>query len=182
MFKDDRELWPVKMRVKLVGELGKELPLTARFLFNQLYDHCRLKGLKTLTFQVNRLPTSANAMYRKRRGDFGPKGKQFYLSPDAEEFRALTIEALGERRWSWKPTGVTAAIALYESPYWISKTHRVRENDVDNRAKCTFDAVKIATNVPDELHWELHLYKLLSKRTRTTVFLFDMGEVLEYFY
>ncbi len=94
----------------------------------------------------------------------------------------VLTESMGEKRWQWKPTGVTAALILFETPLWLTAKRLVREMDVDNKVKPALDAVQQATDIPDELYWQLHVFKVLSKRPRTYFFLFDLGDVVEYYY
>lgn len=82
----------------------------------------------------------------------------------------------------WHPTGVTAAVVLFETPQWLTKKWTVRQKDVDNLVKPVFDAVEEAVHIPDERHWEIHAYKIASKKVRTIVYLFDLGDVIDYFY
>ena len=68
-----------------------------------------------------------------------------------------------------------------ESPHWITQKYTVREMDGDNRIKPTLDAIKNATGVPDETNWEYHVWKIASKQVRTTVFLFDLGDLVDFY-
>ena len=79
-------------------------------------------------------------------------------------------------------TGVTAAVILLESQFWLTQKREIREKDADNLVKPILDAVQNATEVPDELHWQLHVFKLPSKWNRTTVYLFDLGDLVEFYY
>lgn len=171
-------------------------------LLSTHYDQkCAATGKQILKFTVDGLPPSLNHMYEKgegagyvkagtpgafqdKRGRWRKKGvgASHRLKKEALDWRLVTMEAMGPLRWQWKPTGVTAAILMFESPYWLNGKRQVREMDADNKAKPALDAVQHATEIPDELHWQLHVFKVLSKRQRTTIFLYDLGDVIEYYY
>ncbi len=163
-----------KIRTKIAGQLGQTWPELAQIVLQYYISRSKERGLSQLNFQVRDLPMSLNHMY-------GRSGKRTFLRPEAEEYRLLVLEALGTKRWAWKPSGVTAAVLLLESPKWITKRLEVREMDADNRVKPIFDAIEVATEVPDELHWQFHVFKIASKWTRTSVYLFDLGDVVEWY-
>lgn len=104
------------------------------------------------------------------------------LKPEVIAWRTVLTEAMGDLRWKWTPKGVTAAVILYESPAWLNVRREVRENDLDNKVKPALDAIQHATETPDELFWQLHVFKALSKRNRTTIFLYDLGDIVEHYY
>lgn len=104
------------------------------------------------------------------------------LRPEVLHWRESVALAMGSLKESWRPSGITAAIILIESPYWLTARRTVRQQDLDNKLKPLIDAIQHATNVVDELHWQLHAFKVLSKRQRTTIFLYDLGDVVEYYY
>lgn len=163
-----------RVRTKIAGELGKTWPELAQIILNYYISRARDRGLCSVHFQVRDLPISVNHMY-------GRSGARIWLKPEAENYRLMVLEALGTKRWSWKPSGVTAAVLLLESPKWITKRLEVREMDADNRVKPIFDAIEVATETPDELHWQFHVFKIASKWTRTSVYLFDLGDVVEWY-
>lgn len=173
-----------QMRVKLAGQLGQVWPELVQIVLHYYLNRCKEKSLIWLHFKVHDLPISLNSMYKRGKSYKSKSGKilnSTYLHPKINEYRLLVMEALGEKRWQWKPTGVTAAIILLESPTWITKRRQVREMDADNKVKPIFDAIEVATETPDELHWQFHVFKIPSKWTRTTVYLFDLGDVVEYY-
>ena len=183
------------MRVSLIGELGKVWPENAKINIDYYEKKCREKGLLKLLFKVDGLPMSLNNHYQQGTRFCSPgtpgafqdlKGRwrvrSNRLRPRAIDWRLVVTETMGRDRWLWKPTGVTAAILLFESPEWLKKDRSVREMDVDNYPKGTFDAVQQSTETPDQLHWEFHVYKVLSKRKRTTIHLYDLGDLIPYYY
>lgn len=187
--------WTRQMRVKMGGQLGPAWPETARVLIDHFENQGKEKGLESMWFHVHGLPMSLNHQYRQdlrfckegTPGAFQDKQGRWRvrnnrLRPEVISWREVMVECMGDLRFKWKPTGVSAAILLFESPNWLDGRRQVREKDADNLTKPTFDAVQHATEVPDELHWEFHVYKLLSKRQRTTIFLYDLGDVVEYYY
>lgn len=183
------------MRVFIAGELGKILPPLAQHLITYLDAQADSKGLIKLNFSVGGLPRSLNKMYERgvsfckvgTPGAFQDKQGRWRvqnnrLRPDVIRWRETVAEAMGDLRFRWTPTGASAAILLFESPYWLDGRRGIRAKDVDNVIKPVLDAVQHATGAPDEAHWSVHGFKVLSKRQRTTIFLYDLGTVVEYFY
>ncbi len=185
----------------MAGAFGTVWPETAQLLMNHYKEKCTNRGLVQLYFQVGGLPISLNHMYEKGFGsEFckpedpgawkGTDGRwrkrateeRTRLRKEAIDWRVMVSEAMGEDRWKWKPTGVTAAMILFETPRWLTYKRQVREMDADNKTKPALDAVQHATETPDELHWQIHIFKVQSKRERTHIFLYDLGDVVEYFY
>lgn len=196
-----RQKWHQKMRTRVAGALGEVWPETAQLLINHLRNHCQMRGLVNLKFAIDGLPISLNHMYEKGFGsEYCKEGEpgawldkdgrwrkradkeRSKLRQEAIDWRRVVAEAMGEDRWKWKPSGVTAAVILFETPHWLTYKRQVREMDADNKLKPALDAVQNATDIPDELHWQLHVFKVLSKRQRTTIFLYDLGDVVEYYY
>jgi len=187
--------WNRPMRLKIAGELGVVWPEEAQILMQHYKRKCSERGLCTLGFRVQGLPKSLNHQYEEglsfckpdTPGAFQDRGgrwrvRSYRLRPEVLDWRTLVTEAMGEDRWKWKPTGVTAAMILFESPHWLTARRMVREEDADNKAKPALDAVEQATTVPDELHWQIHIFKVMAKRKRTSIFLFDLSDVVEYYY
>lgn len=183
--------WPHKMRVKLTNEL----PENAKLNIEYYEKKCKELGLVNLKFKIDGLPMSLNnqlemgTRYCKpgtpgafKDGEGKWRVRSNRLRSGAIDWRLVVMETMGRDRWLWKPTGVTAAILLFEAPDWLKKDRSVREMDVDNYPKGTFDAVQSATEVPDQLHWEFHAYKVMSKRKRTTIHLYDLGDLIQYYY
>lgn len=52
--------------------------------------------------------------------------------------------------------------------------------DHDNLIKPTLDIMSQALEVDDKKVWELHAYKAASHQKRTTLYLFDLGDVIHY--
>ena len=184
-----------QMRVKISGELGIVWPEEAQLLITHYQKKCANRGHINLHFRVDGLPKSLNHQYDRdlqfckpgTPGAFQDKAGRWRvqsqrLKQEVLDWRVVVMESMGENRWKWKPTGVTAAILLFEGPQWLTARRTVREEDADNKTKPAFDAIEHATDVPDELHWQFHVFKVLSKRKRTSIFLFDLGDVIEFFY
>lgn len=167
-----------------MGELGKCWPEAAKVLINHYVTQANQNQRCTLSFAVQSLPKSLNHQYIKGRSFPNSEGKSrttFRLHPETLVFRQLTQYAIGSKKLDWKPVGVTAAIILFESPLWLTQKLTVREMDADNLVKPLFDAIQQHTEIPDELNWQVHFFKVQSKKTRTIVYLFDLGDVVEYF-
>jgi len=183
------------MRVKLAGELGIVWPENA--LVNiQYYERMAAEnGRQKMKFRVDGIPLSLNSQYNIgtkyckpgtpgafKDGTGRWRVRSHRLKANAIDWRVVLAEAMGEDRFNWRPTGVSAAILLFESPDWLRLDRTVRDKDADNVVKPTFDAVQSATEVPDELHFEFHVYKVQSKRTRTTILLYDLGDIIHHYY
>lgn len=166
----------VRVKVRNVYPVG--MPGSAKVLISQLRSLCSGKNLMHACFAVDAHPPSVNHQYVRGKGS-NPYGNR--LSPKAKAFREQVYYQMGRVRKTWKPTGVTAAIIIFENPLWITKERAVRQKDADNSVKPLFDAIEEATGAPDEMHWEFHVYKVLAKKVRTTVYLFDLGDVVDYF-
>lgn len=187
--------WDRQMRVKIAGQLGVVWPELTQLIVDHLDKRCADMGLISLKFQIPGTPISLNHQYKEglafckpdTPGAFQDKAGRWRvrnkkLRPEAEDWRTVVCETMGQDRWKWKPTGVTAAVLLFESPYWLTAKRTVREMDADNKLKPALDAVQNATQIPDQLHWKFYVEKVLSKRQRTTIFLYDLGDVVEYYY
>lgn len=168
-----------KIRVKTVGKLGEHWPAAARAILSHYESVRRETNLPATSFALDSLPVSLNHQYIKGRTWSGKKN--FRLHPEQLVFRQLVGYAMGPKKLDWLPTGAFAAVILFEMPMWIKQDFTVKEHDVDNLVKPVLDAVQLCTGVKDELAWQVHAFKLVSKRTRTSVYLFDQGDVVEYF-
>ena len=187
--------WRQKIRVKLAGELGKVWPENAQMNIEYYRSLVKRKGLISLEFMVDGLPVSLNSQY-----DIGTKYckpgtpgafkdgsgrwrvRSHRLKSNATDWRVILMEAMGQDRWKWKPGGVCAVLVLFESPEWLCLDRTIRSKDADNLVKPVLDAVQAATEVPDETNWTIHCYKVQSKRTRTTICLYDLGDLVEHYY
>lgn len=160
----------VKVRVKFVSSLGNTFPPTAQAVVDwACRNNCRLAS-----FAVNQLPPTVNHNYHHTR--FSTR-----LTDEAKAFRDLVGLSMGVHKTGWKPRGVVMAMLFFESPFWITKKHTTRDMDCDNRVKPLLDAIQYATGVPDNTNWEFHVWKIPSKLTRTTVYLFELGDLVEWY-
>lgn len=117
------------------------------------------------------LPKSVNHQYVKTR-------HHTFLDPRIREFRKMIKARTGSLKFTGK---LVSAILLYYSPKWITKEQRVRRMDLDNKVKAVFDALAHAIDLKDENVWEYHTYKMPSKQEKLVVYLFDMGDLVEYY-
>lgn len=180
-----KKLQSRKVRIKYLGQDMRTagLPAAARVLLEHYILTCQAKNLPYVSFELGRLPLSLNhqsdrVMMFVKGGGRRPGEK---LKPEVHEFREALAKAMGTKRFTWKPAGVTAAVILFQSPFWVTGEYRVRKEDADNKVKPVLDAVEIATDIPDELNWQVHAFKVLGKETRTMVFLFDLGDVVSFY-
>lgn len=151
------------------------MPEILQLIHNYYSEICRTRGNATFQFTMPGLPPSVNHHYKHTR--FATR-----LTPEAVRYRneaQWIMKASPER---WNPKGTTAAIILFESPVWVTKKHEVRKMDVDNRVKPVFDAIEVGSGgTHDESHWQFHVGKLYSSKEQTTVFLFDLGDIVPYY-
>lgn len=150
-----------------------EMPDFAQAIIGHMIKQCKDAGRQWCSFSVEKLPGSVNHMkpYRSHK-----------LAAWVEVFRQDVKNAIVKASIKWQPSGVTAAVILMYSPMWVTKESRVRRFDADNRIKPVFDAIERATGQPDENHWNFHVFKVPSKRERLMVYLFDLGDVIEYYF
>lgn len=160
-------------------------------MVSEQIQECKLHGRSFLSFALNDSPISLNHQYdhtQYRKKIFNPKTKKFEirtfggkkLKQEVHDFRAWVLEAIGAARFTWKPTGPLCCYILFQSPSWITKERKVRQKDADNKVKPLLDAIEQAIETPDELVWETHTFKILGPKERTIVYLFDLGDVVEY--
>lgn len=161
------------VRVKTMGAFGEDFPETAKVIFDWALNKTRKRDY--LSFTVPELPPSVNHMYIQ----VGHARR--VLSPEAQTFRELVTVAIGSKRHDWKPKGVVMAMVFLQSPFWINKKHQIRDADGDNRLKSLMDAVQVTTGISDNTNWEFHVWKVPSGQKRTTVYMFDLGDVVEYY-
>lgn len=174
------------VRMKLIGELGVVWPEMPQLILSHYISRCKEFGRPFVNFKVDGLPMSLNHQYKKNRTytdkETGEKKMSFRLDPKVLDYRMRVCEALGQSRWTFRPSGCYAAVVLLETPMWITTRREVRQRDADNLVKPILDAVEHAMDLPDELCWNHHVFKVQSKRERTRVWLFDLGDVVEYYY
>lgn len=156
----------LKIRTRAV----EGLPATLRYLIEGYERDGIKRGF--LKFMVPEAPPTVNHMYQHtRRGTF--------LTKEVQNFRRHVHFALAASGQKFICTGTMAMIICLETPYWVTKKSTIREMDCDNRIKPVIDAVKLSLQIPDETVWELHVYKMPSKKIQTTVYLFDLGDIVD---
>ncbi len=112
-------------------------------------------------FRAPVFPPTANNQYGKGRGG------QKFLKPELLKFRqdiAFCSRHL-EKGYFTK----IAIIYLLCSPKWLNKDCTIRAMDTDNSVKTLGDAIQLALDMPDQLHWETHTFKIYSSREETIV-------------
>ncbi len=188
--KERKKGWDRPVRLKLI-ENSSGIPEHMKRLLVGEMEACQAAGRKHMAFALNELPLSLNHQYdhtQYRKKVFNPRtmshevvmrgGKK--LKPEVHAFRDWVTLAIGHQRFDWKATGPLSCYVFFQSPYWVTKERKVRQVDVDNRVKPLLDAIEKALDTPDELIWSLHTYKVLGPKERTTVYLFDLGDVVDY--
>ena len=182
-----------KLRVCTVPKLGgKNWPGTSGILIRHLREKCEKDGLSWISLVVDRIPLSLNhhqdvkIRYKwstdPRTGQRIKKPFAAHINkPEVEEFLMMVKSELNYSGQRWDPKGTTCALVIFQSPAWLTKAYMPRDMDADNKLKPACDAAQWATKVPDNLHWEYHVYKAVSKQERTLIYLFDLGEIVEYY-
>lgn len=175
-----------KIRSKTVSSA---VPGLAQGIINYYQGICSESGLASARIEVDMVPKSLNHQYirtvnyKKRTNIFGKIEKKGFINTrlhgDVEIFRTKIKYAAASNRVFWQPSGITAAVIIFESPYWVTKAHTVRQMDADNKVKAVFDAIEHATGAKDQYHWQFHVFKMWSKREKTTTYLFDLGDIIE---
>lgn len=163
---------PSQTKVRAFTKSG-DAPELALSIIGYLIKRCKQEGRQYCSFSVEKLPGSVNHMkpYKSHR-----------LAEWVHVFRKDVKDSMFRSGIVWYPKGVTSAVVLMASPLWITKESKVRKFDADNRIKPIFDAIEHATGQPDENHWNFHVFKVPSKHEKLTVYLFDLGDVVEYYY
>lgn len=153
-------------------EFGVDFPSSAVVLL----EWCLARGKQNswMTFCVPELPPTVNNLYAN-------VGKKRVLSKDGRDFKKVVAVEIGAKKATWKPKGMVMALIFYQSPHWVTKRDTIRDMDGDNRVKALFDAIQDCTGIPDFTNWEFHCYKVASAHTRTTVYLFDLGDVVQWY-
>ena len=160
----------LKVRPRLVGAMIDYLPPSALAILQALTQE--KKGAH-LSFAVPMLPPTVNHAYIHTR--FNAR-----LSEEYKFFKTVVAQTVKITNPVFKISATASVMILLESPRWITKKHTIRTMDLDNRVKPMLDAIKDAIKSPDETNWELHVYKIASKREQTTVAIFDLGDVVNY--
>lgn len=162
----------IKVRRRVRGAFPEDVPERAQALYDSLIESC--KGRAKLSFSVPRIPPTVNHMYVH-------SFRKTILTDDARQFRDFVAVAIGSSRSAWKPTGAVAALIFLQSPHWVTKRGTIRDMDGDNRIKPIFDAVEAATGARDCATWEIHAFKVASGLVKTSVYLFDLGDLIDFF-
>lgn len=162
----------IKVRTKLMGEFGIDMPEEARALF----DIAKNGAWPCLSFAVPALSPTVNHQYVQVARD------RRVLSPETVTYRQMVAIALAGRRDNWKPRGPVMAMTFFLQPYWLTRKLTMRDADGDNRLKALFDAIQLATGVPDYTNWNIHAFKVTTtNRVATVVYMYDKGDIVSVF-
>ncbi len=160
------------VRVRWADQIEKALPPSALLLLK----HFREESRGQFAYSVPMVPQTINHAHKYfvRAGHVATTIHEKTLA-----FYDMHDKLLMFRRNEWNPSGVAAAVIVFESPeHWVTKARTIKEADCDNRVKVLLDAVKRTTHHDDCIFWEVHPYKLLGKTEATHVWLFDMGDLI----
>src|ERR1051326_6192022 len=165
------------LKIRTILVQGKRNDLCQKIL-DHYSELCEQMGRAKIGFMVDSMPGTVNHMYQViRPGKNTPKKVSFTLEPWVQAFRIELKNSMVRNRIIWRPKGVSAAVLVMHSPYWITQEHTVREMVADNRVKPIFDAIQKATGQPDQNHWQFHVFKAASKKERLEIYLFDLGDL-----
>lgn len=162
---------PIKIRKQIVREFGIDFPPTANVLLEWAIAQSRQNGL--LSFSVADIPPTVNHLYNTI-------GDRWIMSKEGKRFKQAVAASIGGMKATWKPQGVVMVLIFLQSPHWVTKKNTIRDMDGDNRIKALLDAVQAHTGYPDYTNWELHVYKVASTKVRTTTYLFDLGDIVNW--
>lgn len=159
------------IRKNVVRPFGEDVPPTAQLLLEWAMRN--KKGAGMLAFAVPELPPSVNSMYDSN-------GARRRRTVKYENFITLVAVGIGAKRSLWRPRGAVMVMIFLQSPHWITQRHEIRDMDGDNRIKTLLDSIQHATGVPDHTNWEYHCYKVCAKTIQTSVYMFDLGDVIDW--
>ncbi len=152
--------------------LEAALPYSVRVL-QQAYR--LIPGSREFYVEVPVEPPSTNHIYRKFHSKKTNK-TGFALDPAVKAYRDMVAGACWGR--SFPMRAVSAVIIGIESPRWITKEYKVGIKDGDNPTKAVFDALKFAIGYQDELIWEHFPFKIVSRRSATHIWMYELGDVV----
>lgn len=159
----------IKIRTRIVDSVR---PPIANLIINHYLDNSE----SNCSFVIPDVVTSVNHI--KKMGYNRKTGKPFPINKEEyNDFKALTYYSTIKQK-GFKPKGITSCIIIFEMATWITKEHKIRVMDCDNRIKPTLDSIKHAIGVDDERYWHEHIFKAVGKKNRTHVWLFDLGDIV----
>ena len=147
-------------------------------------SHYKANNYPSFDFTIDLIPPTSNHIWKT---DF--RRKTTYLTKEAKQFRSLVGQELNWRKkvpsWVCNPSGSVSLIAIFESSMWLPKNSKKAIDialmiDADYRIKSISDAIGSAVGYPDHRAWEVHAFKLYSTIERTHVFIFDLGQNIDY--
>lgn len=172
----------VKKKARKFVEEGPPVVIRRRSVANperlrrvlELYiDMCEKDGTGFwVTFQADGTPTSMNYLWNITADGRGYKSKK---TRGFEEALLASARQVFKR----KVRGTCAIILAVESALWIKQDNTVRQMDIDNKLKSPIDAFKTEFASGDHQAWETLIFKVQSKRERTTVWVFEMGDIVD---
>lgn len=157
-----------KIRVKQVEE--SELVKDILYLY---VNYCTQKGKTWTQFEISEIPRSVNHQYIKTRYNI-------FLDPKIIQFRKTFHYEVLKQKVKWSHIGATSAVILLYSPKWITKQYTIRKMDCDNRVKPIFDALQLSLGFEDERFWNFSVFKVASKKEFMKIYLFELGDIIEY--
>lgn len=129
-----------------------------------------LGGAGALHVGIDMLPKSLNHQYITRSRSVRD------LHPDTKLLRDTMRERLRIASSVYEPVGKLAAVVIFFSPDWMTRTGKVRDVDIDNKVKPLLDAFELAMGIRDSRFWAIHAFKALGPIPRTELSVYDIGD------
>ena len=164
---------PNKVRLNHMGPIEQCLSPLVKATLNAYWTLTQEMNGSIRSFQVDAMPISLNHQYEGT-----GKGKR--LVKGQKEFREILWASLPPNVRQWKPHGVLGCVILFMSNTWVTQEHTIRTADVDNRIKPVLDAIEIAIGIQDQRYWAVAAHKVASKRERTIVYLYSLGDIVSH--
>jgi Holliday junction resolvase RusA-like endonuclease len=158
---------PTQVRKRFQGPL-----IRMRKIVQALKDSCHESDGKFYSFGVRGIPKTVNSIWKIRADGRSHKDKRAKSFEEELLLRGRTVIKAPVKK------GVFAILIAVESPGWIKQDGTVRETDIDNLMKSPIDGIKELIG-GDHLVWDVHAFKVQSRREYTTVVIFELGDIID---
>jgi len=135
-----------------------------------------IPGAREFYVEVPLEPPSTNHIYRRWHSKKTNK-TGFALDDAVASYREMVRAACWGKTWPMRKVG--AIVIGIESQRWITKEHKVGKKDADNPIKAVLDGLKHALGFEDELFWQITSFKMVSQRSATHIWLYELTDVVD---
>lgn len=172
----------IKLKIVKAGKLSDcvKLPFSAKLLIDAYTAQCDLSGRSRIHFKIPDLPPSLNHQYVRYKNKVTGRAGQC-LTKKAQSFRDVADIILRTKRHLFKNNGLMASVILLEGDCWITKDLRPKEADSDNMVKPVHDSLQVPFKFKDQEIWETFCCKCASNKNNVWVWLFDIGNDVQYY-